>query len=397
MRKRTITIMAALLAAIALFGLCRSVLAKSPVVIGATVSKEGRYADPSGMIQKALELWVIDVNQRRGLLGRKVELRLYDDKSRVDLAVKYYRKLVEEDNADLVLSPYSTPLTLAASEISERHEMLMLSIAAGADRPWERRFRYLFQLYAPARRQFIGLLDMMARRGLKSIALLYDKSSDYNVDTIMGILEWAERFKMSVIFSGEYTEGKAELPRLLEKVRSRNPDGLILAAYPPDAYEMLKNMTGMGYRPPVLAMPLAPAHPDFYARAGRVADHVFSPSQWEPDERIHFPGTSEFVERFREAYGQAPTFHAASAYAACQLLEQTVKSTKTLDNRVLRDYIATLNTVTVLGRFKVDSTGKQIGHNSFIIQWQNGKKEIVWPYNMQTAAPVFEASKAASP
>jgi branched-chain amino acid transport system substrate-binding protein len=79
------------------------------------------------------------------------------------------------------------------------------------------------------------------------------------------------------------------------------------------------------------------------------------------------------------------------------LLEQTVKSTKTLDNRVLRDYIATLNTVTVLGRFKVDSTGKQIGHNSFIIQWQNGKKEIVWPYNMQTAAPVFEASKAASP
>jgi len=43
--------------------------------------------------------------------------------------------------------------------------------------------------------------------------------------------------------------------------------------------------------------------------------------------------------------------------------------------------------VTIIGRFRVDETGKQIGHNPIIIQWQQGKKEIVYPLNMQTAAP----------
>jgi branched-chain amino acid transport system substrate-binding protein len=45
--------------------------------------------------------------------------------------------------------------------------------------------------------------------------------------------------------------------------------------------------------------------------------------------------------------------------------------------------------VTVIGRFKVDSTGKQIGHNPILVQWQDGNKEIVYPTKMRTAAPRF--------
>lgn len=51
-----------------------------------------------------------------------------------------------------------------------------------------------------------------------------------------------------------------------------------------------------------------------------------------------------------------PSYHAASAYASMQLLRKD---------------------------------GTQIGHRSIIIQWQNGKKEIVWPQKMRTARPVF--------
>jgi len=158
-----------------------------PIVIGATVSSEGKYVEPSHMIQKAFQLWVHEINQKGGLLGREVKLILYDDKSDAAQAKTLYRKLIEQDRVDLVFSPYSTPLTLATSEVSEGHKKLMLAVAAAAEKPWQRGARYLFQLYAPANRQFIGLLDMMARKNLMTLCVLYDETSAFNLDIVNGV------------------------------------------------------------------------------------------------------------------------------------------------------------------------------------------------------------------
>ena len=47
-----------------------------PVRIGATVSLEGKYSEPSAMIQGGYKLWESQVNKRGGLLGRPVQLIL---------------------------------------------------------------------------------------------------------------------------------------------------------------------------------------------------------------------------------------------------------------------------------------------------------------------------------
>lgn len=363
--------------------------AAPPIRIGATVSMEGNYSEPSKMIQEAFQFWVDEVNQKGGLLGREIKLILYDDKSDRARTRALYRKLIEEDKVDLVFSPYSTPLTLAASDVSEQHQKLMLAVAAAAEAPWQRNARFLFQLYAPARRQFIGLLDMMAKKKLKSLAVLYDETSAFNLDIVDGIEEWARLFRIDIIHRRGYLDANKELPALLAEVQTKNPEGLILSAYPPDCYELLHLLEEMSYRPAVLAMPIVPAHPDFDKKVGSMSERIFGPSQWEPDERIPFPGTRRFVENFTQFAGHLPSFHAASAYSACQLYEKAITHTQSIEDETLRDYIAALDTVTVLGRFKVDPSGKQVGHNSFIIQWQNGKKQIVWPSKMQTAQPAF--------
>jgi len=95
------------------------------------------------------------------------------------------------------------------------------------------------------------------------------------------------------------------------------------------------------------------------------------------------------VNAFSRFSGKIPSYHAGSAYAACQLIADAVRYTGSLDNSKLRNYIAALDTVTVIGRFKVDHDGKQIEHNPIIIQWQHGRKEIVWPSKMQTAPALF--------
>jgi branched-chain amino acid transport system substrate-binding protein len=143
------------------------------------------------------------------------------------------------------------------------------------------------------------------------------------------------------------------------------------------------------WRPKALGITIAPIHPDFNRRAGAIAEGIFGPSQWEPDERIPFPGTNKFIQDFKSAYHKLPSYHAGSAYASCQILERAITEVGEIDHQRIRDYVSALDTVTVIGRFKVDHQGKQVGHNPILIQWQAGRKEIVYPTKMRTAAPRF--------
>ena len=384
MARYRIALLGALVFLSSLWAAAGPALSAAPIRIGATVSLAGKYREPSLMLRDGYRLWARQINAAGGLKGRSVELLLHDDQSRVELAEALYTRLITEERVDLVLSPYGTPLTLAASAVSERHGLLMLAAASSGEVIWQRNYRYVMGIYALAKRYPIGFCDLMARRGYRRLAIIHE-DSPFHQDVAAGSRDWADRFGLEVVFDKVFHDGAAELPALTEQVRRLAPEGVILAAYPEDGYRFLEALGPN--RPPGVFLTIAPVHPDFARRAGTLAEGVFGPSQWEPDERIPFPGTRQFVKDFTAFTGKIPSYHAGAGFAACQILQRAIQQTGTLDPKTLRDYVSALDTVTVIGRFKVDPQGRQVGHNPILIQWQDGKKEIVYPNKMRTAAP----------
>jgi len=100
-----------------------------------------------------------------------------------------------------------------------------------------------------------------------------------------------------------------------------------------------------------------------------------------------FPGAQAFAAAYRERFGKEPGYHAASPYAAGQILEAAVHKAASLDRRKLRDTLSSLDTITIMGRYGVDRTGKQIRHIASTVQWKAGRKEIVFPSDFATAKP----------
>ncbi len=359
-----------------------------PVRIGVTVSLEGKYLEPSLMVQSGYRLWEKQINERGGLLGRPVKVLFFNDKSNPDLVGPLYEKLINQENVDMVLSPYGTPLTLKASEVTERHGYTMLACAAAGDMIWSRGYEYIFGVYALAERYYIGFQDLMARNGFYNLGLVYE-SSDFHRAVAKGVKKWAKRFHLNLAYENGYPVSENDFESILEQAAQKDLDGLIFSAYPPDCYAFIDIMKQKEYRPGALAFSIVPIHPEFNTRVGPFGDNIFAPSQWEPDERIPFPGTQQFIKDFKAFSGTMPTYHAASAYSACQILEKAVSHTGVIDHKKIRKYISSFDTVTIMGRFKVDHTGRQVGHNPILIQWQDNKKQIVYPINMRTAAPRF--------
>src|SRR5438067_3184061 len=96
------------------------------VKIGSTLALTGPLS-ATGMIHKvAGEIYVEELNQRGGLLGRKVEWIVKDDQSQPDLARTLYEQLLTVDKVDLFMGPYATPAILSAMAVAQRYNKVLI-------------------------------------------------------------------------------------------------------------------------------------------------------------------------------------------------------------------------------------------------------------------------------
>ena len=125
--------------------------AQPPIRIGASLAQTGAVAAPVQNQLRGYQLCVKHTNEKGGVLGRKVELVDYDDGSDPATAVRLYEKLITQDKVDLVLGPYSSAITDAVAEVSEKHKLPMVAPLATATSIYRKGRKFIFQVL-PLRR-----------------------------------------------------------------------------------------------------------------------------------------------------------------------------------------------------------------------------------------------------
>src|SRR5262245_20626856 len=106
-------------------------LAQQPIRIGASMALTGKYALQGGYGRDGYQLCQKHVNAQGGVFGRPIEFVIRDDASDEKTAIRVYEKLLTEDRVDAVLGPYSSPITDAVADVTEKHRRLMIAPLAG--------------------------------------------------------------------------------------------------------------------------------------------------------------------------------------------------------------------------------------------------------------------------
>ncbi len=361
--------------------------AKTPVKVGFSISITGQYAETGKYQHEGYELWKRHVNGRGGLLGRPVELVFYDDKSDPATAAKLFEKLITDDKAELILGPYSSATTATSATVAAKYRMPMLTAGASSEKIFQQGNRYVFMMYTPAANYLDGLWDLGAKRGLKTVAFV-NENTIFPKSTAEGGSVIAEKqYGLKIVLREEYPKGVTDVSGLLTKIKSLNPDILAAGSYFKDAVLIVRQMKELDVNPKMLGVTVGAALDEFGGEKGlgKDAEYVYGSSQWEPDPRLPYPGIKKFIQEYKEAFGRLPDYHSSSGYAAGEVLEAGLKKVGVLDQQKLRDFMATADMMTVQGRYKVDETGIQTGHQILLVQWQEGRKEIVWPEEHATA------------
>jgi branched-chain amino acid transport system substrate-binding protein len=397
--KRT-TLAAAFLALAISSGLAPSVLAQSPIRIGASLGLTGTYAELGQTLQRGYQLCVKHANEQGGVLNRRLELTVEDDQSQTANAAAIYERLIVQNKVDLVFSPYSSPITDAVANVTEKHRKPMVASGAAATSIFRKGRRFAFMLLSPAEAYLEGLIDLAAKRGLKTVAIVYEDTL-FPKTIAQGTADLAKKRGLQVSIYEGYARGTKDFGALLGKIKAANADVVAAATYVEDSLAIARQMKDGDVNPKMFGVTVGGDLPKFYETLGRSAEFIYGASQWEenlvtlraggliPIAR-QYPGAKEFVEAYRKEFpGADLSYQTAQGYSACQVLLEGVKRAGSLDSDKIRDAIARFDSPTVFGAFKVDSDGFQVAHKMVLFQWRDGKKVIVWPEELAADRPRF--------
>jgi branched-chain amino acid transport system substrate-binding protein len=356
--------------------------AQDTVRIGIALSETGNLADSAKHYWRGVELWRDQVNARGGLLGKKVEFVVYDDRSDAATSARLYERLITNDKVDLLVSTIGSAQAATATAVAEKHKRVMINGGGASESIQLRGFKYIFQTAARISAYVDGIDPLMKKYNVKSMAFV---SRDYAAarDMEKVVKSMAQKNGVSMVMDEYFPSGNVDFSSQIARARQSRPDLWVSVGYPNEAIEMTRQFRASNYTPKIFVHN-GVAQEDYIKATGKDAEGAIGMSLYEPS--LKTAGNGEFVKSFKAKYNYEPGYYSSFGYVAVTVMEAAVKKAGSLDQEKLREVLTTLKMDTIMGKHEVDpKTGMQLGIRGLLVQVQNGKREIVWPDDLNTA------------
>jgi ABC-type branched-subunit amino acid transport system substrate-binding protein len=362
------------------------------VRIGSTLALTGPLA-PTALLHKiAGEIYIEELNKANGLLGRPVEWVLLDDQSKPDVARSLYEKLITVDKVDLLMGPYATSGILAAMGVAQRYQKVLPHHSFGMPHLAKYEMHFPTAPFGPQPNVTVPttVFDALAATANppKSVAIVTSKFPSAQFLSA-GARDVATKRGLNVALYLEYEFGTRDWGALAARVKDAQADFLWVGSLGLDSNQLLEAMKKLDYTPPRHFHLFPAPGPLALAPDGKLAlaTTVFE----EHPPFTNNPGAARLVPLFRERATKANVPYpyvdtqAGGSFAAWQILEAAVTATKSLDDKVLGQWLRKNRVPTIIGTLRFDGPNNY-GDDLFKVkQVQDGKWVVVWPRDF--AAP----------
>ncbi len=389
-------------------------MTEETVVIGFTSSLTGAQEVSSKRQVAGLTLWMNQVNDAGGIKLSdgtvvKFEAKTYDDESNKERVQELYTRLITEDNADFLISPYSSGLTAAASIIAEQNGKIMITAGAAEDDAYKTGNTSLFQLYTPGSQYLLSTVDMLKTLDPEAKVAIVHENDKFSTSVIDGLKPYLESQGFEVVMEEGYPTETVDFGTVINKIVDSGATVLLGGGHYPDgstfARQLYERQVGLKF----ISLLVAPADSKF-PELGDAALGVSTSSQWElaathtAEEAAalgkgwYGPTGEEFATAYQDATGDKPTYHVAGGYMTGLVLQKAIEDADSVDPEKVKAALEAMDVFTFYGGIKFDTSaeahGLQIGHQMVVAQWQKNDagelvRKVVWPADVANAAPFY--------
>jgi branched-chain amino acid transport system substrate-binding protein len=371
--------------------------APKEIVIGSSICKTGVFAGFGSYQHWGFSTAVNEVNKAGGIYLSKykakfpVKLFLYDDENRPEKVVENTERLILRDKVHGLISPASPPNVIPAGNLAEREGIPMSAALCpiraflGAREQWKWVWDMFFDELDMTKQQFLTMNTVQSN---KKVALFTDNEQD---GVIMGEL-WeknAVEFGYQVVYHARFPVGTSDYGDLIRKAQEAQAEIVICQMIEPDSIALWRGMRALGYKPKAAFFEKGGEGATWWKAHGQAAQGLMVVGYWHPG--LGYPGAKDLRGRFEKDTGQAYSQHIADSYAAAQILMDAIGRAGSLEPKAINAEMAKTNKTYVVGPVKyTEGKGAHAAVlPSFMLQWQNGDVEIVYPPKWATAKIIY--------
>lgn len=372
------------------------------ITIGFTVSRTGALNVDSLEQFRGFELWRDQVNGAGGIKAGgksyKVQLVNYDDESNPKRVQQLYSRMILQDKADFLFSPYSSSLAATAAIVSEQYGRVMLTSGAAEEKTYKLGNRYLYQMFAPAPEYLKAAIDALKTKDPKArVAFVYEDAA-FSVAVVNPAKAYAQQAGLTVAFSEAYAPNTMDFSAILDKVVASKATVLMGGGHYADGSTLARQLYGRKAPMRMITLLVAPDSPQ-WGELGDAGVGVLVPSQWEPQSKIkadYGPSGADFHKAYAAKYNSPPSYESAGGYACGLILQRAIEQAGGTDTAKVAQSLNNTDVTTFYGRTKFSTQanehGLQVGHSMVLAQWQKDKagkpvKQVVWP-EAEKSAPL---------
>jgi branched-chain amino acid transport system substrate-binding protein len=376
------------------------------VKVGLIAPMSGPWARQGDLKLKGATLAIDRINAEGGIKalgGAKMRVIVFDAGDSVEKAKNAAQRMVAQE-PDLVgaAGAWLSSFTLGVTEVTERAELPILTLSY-ADQITARGFKYVFQTSPVGGTQakqalpaLVKLAESATGRKPESVAIIMDNTAA-PVSFVKPMREGGiAALGLKLVMDETFTPPLADCTSLIQKVRSSRPDLLLLlpTAIPDDKLCLEKlHEFGLGRgRVPVISNGAHIAAPDMLKNLGKdLLEGVMTiVANWS------IKGQDAIVKEYTQKTGELwPTQETMSVAGAMLIFKEALEKAGSADRRKVAAAIRAMDTTAGPakyfpgGRVKFDESGRRVGADVVVVQWQNGVPVTVYPTESAVAKPIW--------
>lgn len=372
--------------------------APEAIEVGASIPLTGKFGSLGTQVKPGYEYAVKDINAAGGVYvkeyDKKIPLKLtiYDDESDPTKAVSKLETLYAEQKVVAYLGGAASDMHVATTAIAEKNKVPYLGIAFALNAIHQKGYKYLFSPFPKSVQQgpdTFAILNALIPEGERPLKVaIFQEKSDWGAEQGALWKEYAAKNGYTVVDHEEYAVGNKDFAAMISKAKAAGAETLLALPNQPSGEALFKQMVELGWTPKFSLIIRAPENVTWGANLGKNGDYVTIFPGWH--NAMKFPGVDKLNAAYQAEFNRPADLLTGPSYACVQILAAAIEKAGTLDRDKIRDAIAATDMTTVIGpvTFNPDGTGKVLNP---MIQWQNGKMELVWPLEHATAKLAYPA------
>lgn len=391
---KKVALIMSLIVAVVIVGWAAATMAgpeEFPIKVGVVLPLTGDLSKFGSIEKNSFVMGLEEINAAGGVNGRPIELLFADDASKAEIGRSAGEKLIEQDKVIALTGGYSSDVTLALASVADHRKTPLLITTGSADMITEIDWDYVFRINQPLSEYSKTLIEFLKEvLELKSVVILHDNGL-FGRSGAIEFSEQASELGWKIVLQESYEPGTLDFKPLLTKAKAAKPDAVYMISYVNEAALLMKQSKELNITPKVFAGAGAGfTLPAFLELAGSAAENVLSATLWTP--QLPYPGAKEYYNNYLRRFGSETDYHGAEAYASIHVIADALKRASELTPQGVREALVRTNMMTAFGPVRFTSYGNKRQQNSlptYVVQWQKGMLETVWPTIIATKPFVF--------